>query len=261
MKKWALCFSLAFLVLAGPQCGDGFNLFPVSQDISFGQQLRDEMLSKPQEYPVIPRAQASEAYAFVDELRTLLLQTGEIKYAETFAWEIYLVRDDAVLNAFCAPGGYIFIYTGLIKYLDSTHELLGVLAHEMAHADERHSTAQLTKAYGIQLLTDILLGENQQELGQIATGLIGLEFSRADEREADARSVSYLCATPYRADGASGFFAKLIAEEANPQIPTFLSTHPDPGNRVQDIQNQKQTLGCQGEDTGDADYAAFKALF
>ncbi len=261
MKKFKVYFLGLLVGFSGLQCGDGFNIFSVSQDITFGQQLRDEILSKPQQYPVIPRSTAPEAYAFVDNLRDELLTTGEIKYAETFAWEVYLIQDDAVLNAFCAPGGYIFIYTGLIKYLDSTHELLGVLAHEMAHADERHSTAQLTKAYGIQLLTDILLGENQQELGQIAGGLIGLEFSRSDEREADARSVSYLCKTRFQADGAAGFFEKLMAEESNPQIPTFLSTHPDPGNRVQDIQNQKQTLGCQGSETGDAGYAAFKALF
>ena len=54
-----------------------------------------------------------------------------------------------MLNAFCTPGGYIYVYTGLIKYLDNEAQLAGVLGHEIAHADLRHVTDQLTEQYGV----------------------------------------------------------------------------------------------------------------
>lgn len=260
VKRWAAAIMLALISFSGWQCEDGVNLFSIEDDIALGRQLRDEILSNPSEYPVIPRAQAPEAYAFVENMRNQILQYGDLKYADKFDWEVYLIHDDQVLNAFCAPGGYIFIYTGIIKYLNSTHELMGVLGHEMAHADERHSTGQLTKAYGLQLLTSILLGENYALLSEIANGLIGLEFSRSDEREADACSVRYMCRTPYKADGAAAFFAQMIADGSGGGVPTFLSTHPDPGNRVNDIQALAAELGCSGNNTGTTDYETFKNM-
>jgi predicted Zn-dependent protease len=99
----------------------------------------------------------------------------------------------------------------LIKFLDSEDELMGVLGHEIAHADCRHSTAQLTKQYGIAFLADALLG-NKAALNQIAKtlvgGVAGLSFSRVNESEADSKSVQYLCSTSMNAAGAAGFFKK-----------------------------------------------------
>ena len=61
-----------------------------------------------------------------------------------FDWELKIIHDDETLNAFCAPGGYIYVYTGLIKFLAHEDNLAGVIGHEIAHADLRHSTQQLT---------------------------------------------------------------------------------------------------------------------
>ncbi len=240
------------------QCSDGFNLFTLQDDISLGRQLRDEILANPQEYPVMDPNLHGSAYSYVERIRDRILASGEVKYAQEFDWEIYLLKDDATLNAFCAPGGYIFVYTGLIKFLDSEDQLAGVIGHEMAHADKRHSTSQLTKAYGLQFLLDVVLGENQGAISGIAAGLVGLEFSRSDERQADEFSVRYLCPTVYQADGASDFFALLIAQGQAGQTPSFLSTHPDPGNRVEDIRALDQSLDCQGTETFQSAYQLFK---
>ena len=66
--------------------------------------------------------------------------------------DLRIIHDDSTLNAFCTPGGYIYIYTGILKFLDSEDEFAGVLGHEIAHADLRHSTRQMTKQYGVQIL-------------------------------------------------------------------------------------------------------------
>ncbi len=135
-----------------------------------------------------------------------------LKYADKFDWKVDIIKNDSVLNAFCAPGGYICVYTGIIKFLDNEAQFAGVLGHEMAHADRRHSTDQLTKAYGIQLLLGIVLGNNQSQLAQIAAdlaaGVATLAFSRDAEYESDEYSVKYLYNTAYDARGVRGLFSQ-----------------------------------------------------
>lgn len=259
-RKFLFMLALSpFLLLGG--CEDGLNLFSIQDDLALGERLHQEIQADPGQFPVIPRNSNVQAYQYLENIRDKILNSGNVKYKNEFAWQVFIVDDDSTLNAFCAPGGYIYVYTGLIKFLDSEDQLAGVLGHEIAHADRRHSTKQLTKLYGIQLLLDIVLGENQGDLTNIAAGLIGLEFSRANEREADEYSVKYLCGTDYYADGASDFFEKMVQSGQGGNGLTFLSTHPDPGNRVQDIRNLESTMSCAGSNDYATAYQQFKALF
>lgn len=237
---------------------NSINIFSIEDDKTLGAQVNAEIQANPQEYPVLPKAQYPQAYAYLEGMRNKLLDAGNVFYKDEFAWEVYIIRDDNTLNAFCTPGGYIYVYTGLIKYLDAEHELAGVLGHEMAHADRRHSTDQLTKIYGLQFMLDILLGNNQNNLTNIAASLVTLSFSRSNETEADTYSVRYLCPTDYKADGAGAFFQKLIDNGQSGGTPVFLSTHPDPGNRVQNITDQRNEQGCTGTGTFDSAYNNFK---
>lgn len=155
------------------------------------------------------------------------------------------------------------MYTGLIKYLDNASSLAGVIGHEMAHADQRHSTNQMTKQYGLDLLVSIVAGTTSGgQLAQIAAGLSTLAFSREDEKDADAHSVIYLCPTQYRADGAADFFEKIIAAGTSQPVPAFLSTHPNPDTRVTNIHTKKTELGCANTPTvtvENTDYNTFKS--
>ncbi|MGB0166863.1 MAG: M48 family metalloprotease, partial [Luteibaculum sp.] len=237
MKKYLLISLTAAIIIAG--CGKdengaggtGFNIFSVEDDITFGKQMDSTILASPGEYPVLSRTTYSDAYDYLENMRDKLLQSQAVTYRDRFEWKITIIRDDNTLNAFCTPGGYIYVYTGLIKYLDSEYELAGVVGHEIAHADRRHSTNQLTKQYGISTLLSIVLGNNPGLLAEISANLLALKFSRDDESEADEYSVRYMCPTDYQADGAAEFFAKLIAEEQTGGTPEFLSTHPSPQNR------------------------------
>lgn len=222
------------------------NLFSVNKDIELGQQLRDEIASNPTEYPVLDEALYPEAYAHLRRIRDKILNSGEVRYKDRFEWEVYIIQDDNVLNAFCAPGGYIYVYTGLIKYLDTEHELAGVMGHEIAHADRRHSTDQLTQQYGLSVLLELALGQNQGTLSDMAANLITLKYSRKGEEEADDFSVIYMCPTDYRADGAAGFFEKLEAQGQAGSTPEFLSTHPSPDSRVDNIKKKSDDLNCTG---------------
>lgn len=241
--------------------GGGINIFTVDDDRQLGLQVKGEIAANPAEFPILDPSTNAAAYNYINSIRDEILNSGRVTYKNEFAWEVYIIKQDEVQNAFCTPGGYIYVYTGLIKYLDSKSALAGVMGHEMAHADKRHSTEQLTKIYGIQTLLDIVLGKDQGLLTQVASQLVALKFSRDDETEADMSSVSYLCPTKYEADGAAEFFQKIITEGGSTP-PEFLSTHPNPDNRVENIQAEAEKQGCDATITETEElsgYQQFKA--
>jgi predicted Zn-dependent protease len=235
---------------------DNVNIFTYQDDIKLGQQVKTEIESDPVKYPILNENSNPEIYSYLRNLRDIILNTNQLKYKDKFAWEIKVVKDDKTLNAFATPGGYIYIYTGLLKFLDSEDELMGVIGHEMAHADMRHATKQLTKSVGIAILLDAALGD-KNSVEQIAAALIGIQFTRDDESEADDSSVKYLCPTPYNAAGSAGFFKKMLN---NPVPPEFLSTHPSPKSRVKDIEDLKNKSSCAGTRTNQDKYEKMKKL-
>jgi predicted Zn-dependent protease len=147
------------------------------------------------------------------------------------------------MNAFALPGGNIYVYTGLLKYLDSEAALAGVIAHEIAHAEKRHATKRMTQYYGASILVSLILGKNPSQLSEIVSNLfVGAAFlanSRANEDEADASSVEYLRGTRYYPGAVKFFFEKMQADNLitgkSSKIEVFLSTHPDPIDRINTI--------------------------
>jgi predicted Zn-dependent protease len=239
---------------------DNINLFSIEDDKALGKQVSQEIANDPKQFPILPEAGNQEVYNYIRGITKKILNSGKVQYKNEFAWEVKIIKDDKTLNAFCTPGGYIYVYTGLIKYLDSEDQLAGVMGHEIAHADKRHSTNQMTKVYGIDALRYIITGNQDPGLlSQIAISLASLKFSRSHEEEADEFSVRYLCPTEYNATGAAGFFIKL-KQQGGSNPPEFLSTHPDPGNRVVAIRGRAQQLGCKGDNTNKSEYSRIKKL-
>ena len=240
------------------------NIFTLQQDIEFGKQLKAEINANPTEYPVLSEATNPAAYAHLRRIRDEILKSDDLNNKDLFDWEVYIIHNDDVLNAFAAPGGYMYFYTGLIKFLDDESQFAGVMAHEMAHADRRHSTDNLTKLYGFQILLGILLGDNPSVIAEIAAGLAqglsSLKFSRTHEYEADEYAVRYLYDTQYHPKGISGFFEKLETfESQTDKTPEFLNTHPSPENRLEQINEIWVELGSKDGGTFVDSYNQFKA--
>jgi predicted Zn-dependent protease len=234
------------------------NFFSVEQDIAFGMQLDSTILSDPATYPILSETQYPEAYNHLNRIMADLLGSGHLHYAKEFPWKVKIIDQD-VLNAFAAPGGYMYFYTGLIKFLDNEAQFAGVIAHEIAHADNRHSTQMLTKQYGFSLLAGILLGENptalEEIISQLALGLGSLKYSRDNEYEADEFAVKYLSDTDYHPRELAGFFEKM---DSAPKQPEFLSTHPSPENRIEAIEATWNSLGGKQGETFESRYQLFK---
>ena len=258
MKKLFLtCFLFAFLSSCRSKDGD-FNVFSIDEDIRLGKQF-SEQFEQLSSSPLLVEDQYPEAYKHLRKITHEIISSKEILHRDEFAWEVRIIEDDSVLNAFCTPGGYIYVYTGLIKFLDSEDELAGVLGHEIAHADLRHSTEQLTKNYGLHLIIKLFTGD-AAFLGSIAGNLISLNFSRSDESEADRQSVIYLSDTKYDARGVARFFQKMKVDGNSSSILQFLNTHPNPENRIENIYQEWKLLGSKSGLECKQDYKEFKAL-
>jgi len=167
----------------------------------------------------------------------------------------FKVVDDVVVNAFALPGGPIYVTRGILAHFNSEAELAGVLGHEIGHVTARHSAEQISRAQAAQLG----LGIGYIFLPEIAAygdvfgaglGLLFLKFSRDDERQADDLGFRYMRRSGYDATEMVGIFemlGRISATAGGSGLPAWLSTHPDPGQRRE---RMEQRLAQVGADPG-----------
>jgi len=151
----------------------------------------------------------------------------------------FRVIDSDILNAFAVPGGYIYVTRGIMANFNSEADFAGVLGHEIGHVAARHSVIQQRNQILGQagIIAGVIINP---ELGKFANaasqglGLMFLRFSRDAERESDRLGVEYSTKLNYDARQMANFFTTLERESAqsgNNELPDFLSTHPNPGER------------------------------
>ena len=154
----------------------------------------------------------------------------------------FRVVDDPTPNAFALPGGYIFVTRGMMNLMNSEAELASVLGHEIGHVTARHSVQQMSQAQLAQLglgLGAILAPEIVGQYGDLASAglqLLFLKYGRDDERQADELGFRYALHDGYDVREFADVFEALqrVGEsEGGSPVPSFLATHPDPGERVE----------------------------
>lgn len=240
-----------------------FNLFAPSDDAQLGSQLDEEISSNPEEFPILKDAEIQQ---YLDNMLDEILNSPEIEYKNTFNYTIQVIDKD-VINAFAAPGGYIYVYTGLMKFLDYEATLAAIVAHEVAHVELRHATQRMTKQYGYSILSSVILGEDPSALEQIAsnllTGLGLLQNSREDEYEADEYSFNYLQSTKWYPGAGIFFFNAVQGEENSSLFEELLSTHPMPEKRIEALEDliENANLAAPSESNlFENDYRQFKNM-
>lgn len=219
--------------------------------------------------------------AYIDSLGQVILAHSHLRRPNTpKAFRetpfVFRVLDSPVVNAFALPGGYIYVTRGLLAHLNSEAQLAVVLGHEIAHVAARHASQ---RAFELQLGQIALLGgamlgqevlgvsaENVLQLGGIVAQLLFLKYSRDDERESDRLGVEYAVRAGYDAAEAAAFFHSLerLSEQHGARLPSFLSTHPDPGEREQTIRmlaaRWKQQVGSANQVNQATYYARIEGL-
>lgn len=169
-------------------------------------------------------------------------EMGKISHRPNLKYH-FRILDSPVINAFAVPGGYIYLTRGILAHFNNEAELMGVLAHEMGHITARHTASRQAKQ---QLGTLLLIGgmiaseefRNYAEYAMQGMQLLFLSFSRTDEREADRLGVEYTSKIGYDAKKMADFYKVLVKMDLAMNqggVPTFMSTHPDPGDRYNDV--------------------------
>lgn len=162
--------------------------------------------------------------------------------ARDWNWEVNVLQSNE-LNAYCAAGGKIAVYSGLIEKLKLTDdELAAVMGHEIAHALREHSREAMSQVVAQQMGIAVIgaalnMGSLTQDLlDKAATVAIQLPNSREKETEADRIGLELTARAGYDPRAAVSLWKKMMAN-GNGHPPEFLSTHPNPDSRMQDIEN------------------------
>ena len=162
---------------------------------------------------------------------------GKISHRPDVNYQFFIV-DSPVVNAFAVPGGYVYFTRGIMAHFNNEAEFAGVLGHEIGHIAARHSASQQTKQVFTQgvLLAGSVLSPTFRSMSEQASqglGLLLLKYGRDHETQSDELGVDYSSKIGYDANEMADFFGTLkrISEKSGQTIPTFQSTHPDPGNR------------------------------
>jgi predicted Zn-dependent protease len=170
--------------------------------------------------------------AAMDAIAARLVAAGP---RSPYTMRVYVVNRP-VVNALAAPGGHVVILHGLLERTDTPEELAGVMAHELQHILQRHTTRAVIQDVGTGLLLMALTGDMTGPLAyglETARALGDLRYSRRAEEEADREGMKMLLAARVDPAGMIAFFEKMQREEgAQSQALTYLSSHPMPADRI-----------------------------
>lgn len=210
-----------------------FMMMSESQEVAMGAEY------DPQVVATFGLYEDPDLQTFLD---SKVREMGKTSHRPNLEYHIKIL-DSPVVNAFAVPGGYIYLTRGIMTHFNNEAELIGVIGHEMGHVTARHSVSNQSKQTLAQLLLigGMLASETFRQYGEYAMQgmqLLFLSFSRDNEREADRLGVEYASRIGYDGSKFADFYKLLIRMNPPPEqggVPTFMSTHPDPGDRYNDV--------------------------
>ncbi len=202
-------------------------------------------------------SQVAKTYGFINDpaktqyVRTIGLRLARVSERPTLPWTYHIVRDSSV-NAFAAPGGFVFVTRGLLPFVKSEDELAFVLAHETTHIAHRHAVdlaqREMELQLGATLITRIFFGGDltAYQLSRIGSALLGAKYSRDKEYEADHYGVIYAKKAGWDPRAAVAFFERLRGLEQKPGgLGTAFASHPPTPDRIRAVRDELRQLGYQ----------------
>jgi predicted Zn-dependent protease len=221
--------------------GKCVNFYSLDKEIALGRQLAQEIerQAKIVDDPLIAE--------YINRVGQNLVRNSDAKVPFTFK-----VIDAPELNAFALPGGFVFVYTGLIRVADEEDEFAGAVAHEIAHVAARHMTCRATKSELVNIAATLgsvmggggWTGYAARQAAALAVPMTFLSFSRHDESEADYLGVQYMYAAGYDPNGAISIFEKMEALERRQPglISRVFATHPMDSDRIAKTEKEIQAI-------------------
>ena len=234
-QSTVILLALSLVGLAGcaknPVTGERqLALISESQEVALGRQANKEVTAQ---YGTVDDPSLQRYFSDVGQ------KIAAISDRPDLPWH-FAVVDDPVVNAFALPGGFVYFARGILPYMNNEAEMAGVLGHEIGHVAARHAVTQASKAelFSLGLGLGSILSPTFQQfsgLAQQGVGLLFLKYSRDDESQADRIGVRYMYKAGYDPRELSDFFTvfQKLEEQSKGSLPTWLSTHPAPPDRIQ----------------------------
>ena len=219
--------------------------FTLNEQRQIGRVLKETIENNYERFPRLSRTGFAEAYNYLDLLLETLLISPNVVHRKDYDWDVTIVRNDMTRTAFITPGGHFYIYTGLLKFLESEHQLAGVISHEIAYADSDFIVNRLKSEYGGVVLGDILLGNEVAQLDEIARSLETLTFSEPDVLNADSYSVDLLCPFAYDAKGVKSILEAV--DTTGVTLEWLEIRRGDLNERIQNIEVHAAPCGAEGQ--------------
>ena len=178
-----------------------------------------------------------------------------------YKFEVTVVKSD-VVNAFALPGGYVVVFTGLMKKAESGEEVAGVLSHELNHVLQRHGLERIVKSLGLMTVAAIVFGNQQGLVGmmkQLGVELFTLKFGREQETEADLKGLQLLQRAKIDPSGMITFFERLSEKDQGRM--EWLSTHPMSAARAERLKAELAALPKKSPEPFTFDWKQVQASF
>lgn len=222
-----------------PDFGDpSSSVFSASDERRIGEAVMREIRAS------LALVEDAEVEEYIESVGYRIVSSSD---SRNVGFTFFVVADDAI-NAFAAPGGYIGVNSGLIQATDNESELASVMAHEIAHITQRHIARSVALADRTNIpvlagvIAAILIGTQNAQVGQAAAAAVvgsriqkQIDFTRANEQEADRVGMQLLEGSGFDPRALPGFFEKLqSASRYYRKPPEFLSTHPVTTSRIAD---------------------------
>lgn len=255
--------SIAFVlgtVFLGPKLFEqAGGLIPQETEMQIGKMAIESSIDDP--VCVAPQGQAAL------EKMVHSLKQG---MSRDIPFNVRVISDDEMLNALAAPGGYLVIFSGILKNADTAKEVAGVLAHEMAHIEMNHPMKSLMRNLGVTLTLQMMFGD-ARAIGNAAhfAGMMNqLHYSREDEMEADAIGQALLEKANIDPAGLSLFFERIRQEETAygdhgghwPHFEEYFSTHPQTEKRINQLKLNESGSQTYQKVLNDSEWQALKAI-
>jgi len=222
-----------------------------------GLYLKNVIRENPDQFKILDKGENIQFYNYITTLIETFINTPNVNYRDSFNWDVTIIEDDKTTSAFITPGGHLFIYTGLLKFLTAENQLSSIIAHEISYADNDYAIEKLKSDYSGEILGDILLGNDIPELLDMAFSLKDLEFTAEEVLSSDTYSIELMCPFQYDTHGIKSIIEK--ANESNTEVHWLTAKRCDPSVRIDNI--LENAASCGEEDPIFAErYEYYKAM-
>jgi predicted Zn-dependent protease len=205
----------------------GFNLFSPAQDVELGREAYQEVLAEGKLVKSGPELQM---------VRRVMDRLVAVSDDRGYEWEVNLIDDPKMVNAFALPGGKMAVYTGILPVCGGEAGLAVVMGHEIGHVVAQHGTQRVSRSMGAQMVLEMVDLGQWKDLASASYGLLlEMPWGRGDESEADHIGLVYMARAGYDPREAVSFWSRM-SQGGGSQPPEFLSTHPAHETRIRDLE-------------------------